>query len=369
MSSLLWLLACAEDPKVPVAPVEEETRTPLPTACGALPAASGGVIVDDLVTAVASAQAGDVLLLEAGTYNLDTAVEIAVEGLTIRSLDGDPAGVVIEGGYAAASLFDVRAADFLLAEVTLQRSYDAAVNVLGAPGAWVWGVDVLDPEGPGVAAVPWQGAYADDGVVACSTFTRTETCDGAIEGTQAAGWSVWGNTVRQAICDAGAIKFATGSADTVIERNVVFSGQEGIALGDLDYDADEPRIHDHACAGGDQLGHYGGLVVNNLVSGSIRLENACGASVLHDTATGGIGWTSGESLVVRNNLASVNDTGGADVSGNLAPGASDFVSDEDLHLAAGSAAIDAGIAGDTDVDVDGEARDATPDVGADEVVP
>lgn len=341
----------------------------LPDACGPLPA-GGGDEVGDLAAAVADAGPGDTLLLADGTWSLDEAVEIGVDGLTIRSASGDASAVVIDGGYAASALFTVRAADFTLAEVTLQHSYDAAVEVLGARGTWLWGVRVVDPQGYGVSAEAWQGEYADDGVVACSTFTRTETCSGAIDARQAAGWTVRGNGVEQGACDATGIRFWTGSRDTLVERNVVATQGEGIALGDTDYEADEPRVHDHACAGGDQMGHYGGVVRDNLVAGAIRLEEACGATVLHDTATGGLSWTSGEALVVRNNLAAVDDAGGATVEGNLAPGDADFVSATDLHLAAGSAAIDAGVPnqpGDADTDVDGDPRDdGAPDVGADE---
>lgn len=347
----------------------------LPDVCGPLPE-SGGTVVDvapgdDLAALVADAVAGTTLRLADGTYDLTGGgLEIAAEGVVVRSASGDAGAVVLEGGWATAELVSVRAADAVVAEVTLAHAYGAAVAAYGVPGLRVWGVDVVEPQGEALAVRPWQGAYADDGVVACSTVTRTETCAPGFDGTQAEGWRVWGNAVDAAACDAPGIRFWTGSKDTVVERNVVRADGWGIALGDTEYDEGDPRAYADAPCAEAEAGHYGGVVRNNLVAGGVRLVEACGARAFHNTATTGLAWTSSTDLVLANNLADLLGGDGATAEGNRAPADGDFVSADDLHLAAGSGAVDAGVPlapGDADDDVDGEPRaDGSPDVGADE---
>ncbi len=352
----------------------------LPEDCAVLPAGNGVRLGPEDTTTLretlATAVPGAVYLLDDGVYTLtggDSAHNLAIaDGVTVRSASGNAAAVVLEGGYATTELVTL-GAGALLAEVTLAHAAGNAVSIRGASGARVYGVVVVDPGGVGVAVLPERGAYADDATIGCVTVTRTETCDVGIEGVQADGARVFGATIDAAACDEPGIRFATGSRGTVIERaRVTTAGPVGIAVGANDYGEGDERIYaDAACPDRTSVGHYGGVVRNVfVVGGGIRVEDACGGTVAHASIWGGdLSWAFSEELVLANNLAALSDGGGGTASGNLAPTSADFVDADagDLHLADGSAAIDAGtpVDGVTD-DIDGAPRDTAPDLGADE---
>ncbi len=350
---------------------EQPAAVELPEDCSALPEQSGMGVLDaeGLVALLAEATAGDVIELDAGTYELSAPIVIP-DGVTVRSGDGDAGFVVLEGGFATAEL--VQMGDgATLAEVTLSRSYGDAVAIRAASDARVYGVHVVDPGGRGVAVLPERGVYSDDATIACVTVTRSTACNVAIEGVQTEGTRVYGATIDQPACDEPGIRFATGSKDTVIERSrVTVAGPVAFQLGDEDYVEDEPRAHADAPCDDEQRGHYGGVVRNVFaVGGGVRVEDACGARVEHVSAWGGdLSWSFADDLVVENNLASLLDPGGAG-AGNLTPTAADFVDADggDLHLAEGSAAIGAAVPSDVTDDIDGDPRDdGAPDVGADQ---
>ena len=85
-------------------------------------------------------------------------------------------------------------------------------------------------------------------------------------------------------------------------------------------------------------------------------------------------WENTDALL-QNNLTThgivERDGAGATLEGNLSDQATDHFVDAaggDLHLSGGSTAIGAGVDAGVASDFDGEARDAMPDVGADEVL-
>ena len=166
---------------------------------------------------------------------------------------------------------------------------------------------------------------------------------------------------------------------------------------------DARTYSDNPCpeAGNDYVGHYDGIVRNNFIFANdagllasssgfdcgICFSSACGAQAVHNTimSTGdnfsSIEWRFSTSTGVQilNNIAShplrERDGASGTQDGNLESAQSSLFVDGqngDLHLTSGaSAAIDQGVqiaGGLCDDDIDGEARDSSPDVGADELL-
>ena len=195
--------------------------------------------------------------------------------------------------------------------------------------------------------------------------------------------------------------FWRGCRDTIVERNVMRDNARGVGFG-LMTDGVARTYPDDPCpaAGGDYVDHYGGIVRNNFIFGGraelfaspdgfdcgVCLWSACGARVVHNSiaSTGdsfsSIEWRFATSvgIEISNNIAThpmrERDGSSASQAGNL-EGASLglFVGGSvgNLHLDPGAAAaIDRGVtlaAGLCADDIDGELREATPDIGADEL--
>jgi hypothetical protein len=93
------------------------------------------------------------------------------------------------------------------------------------------------------------------------------------------------------------------------------------------------------------------------VSMEYRFGNTS-ATIANNLVTHDIVQRDGGQAELQGNLQGVDTSGFVDIAGN------------DLHLSSGSAAIDAGTAlraGLADEDIDGDPRDGSPDVGADEI--
>jgi hypothetical protein len=197
---------------------------------------------------------------------------------------------------------------------------------------------------------------------------------------------VWRNRIEGFWCEHGlsehGIHMWRASADTVVEENVIVDCARGIGFG-LGSGAD---------------GHTGGIIRNNFVAAAdgdlfaseygfdagIALWGAEGAAVIHNTVAStmapfsSIEWRYIDtSVTIENNLTTgpILDRGGSAVlTTNLSDEPASLFADVaagDLHLAiAGSSPVDAGTslpAGTCDGDVDGQRRDANPDIGADEL--
>ena len=399
-----------------------EPDGPLPDPCPALPAPDGDVItvtpdqVADLPSITWSAPEGSTIVLEPGTYLLEDGLGFSAPGVTLRSSTSNPSDVVLDGQGTVVELVFVTEPDCTVAEVTLQNAVDHAIHVSGsatanADGMTIYRVDMIDAGRLGVHInVSSEGFAADDGLLACSSLTLTDarrtalgdTCTSVsgISGQGVRGWHLRDNAISGLWCDHGlagsAIRFYAVSGDTRIERNVIRDCALGILLG-LYEDADPLRPYpDPPCTDG-YYGHYGGEVVNNMVVNSgtgiaasddgfdagIGLWQVCGASVYHNTVVSAIGAHSSieyrfsrTQAKVVNNLVSDTildrDDAGVPIAGNLQQvDLADFVDPlgGDAHLVDGASAIDAGVPLGADAvthDIDGDPRDARPDVGADE---
>ncbi|MCA9621377.1 MAG: right-handed parallel beta-helix repeat-containing protein [Myxococcales bacterium] len=402
----------------------------LPSAdCEPLPAPSGPVIMvgpnDDVAGAVATAQSGDTVLLAAGTYDLSgSALWVGDDGVTIRGATGDPADVVLDGGYdtAGGGLISIPGlSQVTIADLTIRRPRYHAIHVTGgdaaANGTLIHNVHLFDPGEQAIKInTTGQGSYADDGEVACSHIELTDAgrqqvmsytssgsnCyTGGIDGHDARGWLVHHNTIAGFWCDNGdlsehGVHFWTGSRDTTVVANRFVDNARAIGFGLV---GGGRTYGDDPCPGvSGNPGHYGGLIANNFVvatrdavfaspsgvDSGIALWYACDATVVHNTIAfddqpfTGIEWRFAETraLIVNNFVShglAERDGASATLDGNLENAPLSDLADVpgyDLHLAAGATAIAAGASQGSSLapeDIDGDARpNDTPDVGADQ---
>jgi hypothetical protein len=373
--------------------------------CPPLPAPTGTVIevqpaqVGDLPAIVAGAAAGTTILLDDGTYDLNGSfLHVTTPGLTLRSASGDREAVVLDGSYVSGELISIQASNTTVADLTLTRAYFHPIHVSGPgvpiSGVLIHNVHIIDPGEQAVKVNPVGEGTVDDSTLRCShieltdagrTHIRNNCYTGGLDAHRATGWRVWRNRVEGFWCEEGlsehGIHLWRASADTVVEENVILDCARGIGFG-LGSGAD---------------GHSGGVIRNNFVAAAdgdlfaseygfdagIALWGAEGAAVYHNTVAStqspfsSIEWRFiSTSVALANNLTTgpIRDRGGSAVlTTNLESVSTDLFSDVvsgDLHLVgAESSPVDAGTAlaaGACAGDLDGQGRDASPDVGADE---
>jgi len=395
--------------------------TPLEDPCPPLPPPTGPVLsvaierAAELPSLVAQATEGTTIVLEPGTYWLDRSISFNAPNVTLRSSTGRPEDVVLDGQRLGTIIF-AQQPGTTIAELTLRRSGHHLVHVTGSPSAPAGGVvgyrlHLVDP---GLAAFKinpsYEGYPADDGTLACSSVRltqegREELADACPEtagvvGYGAFGWTIRDNTVEGFWCPSGlpgaAIRFLEASANQWIERNAVRDCAIGIMLGLWEqYEPVRPYDLEPVCGEG-YFDHMGGVVRNNTVVAvgtgigaseagldtGIGLWNVCDATVVHNTVASAVDTYNAieyrfprTQARVVNNLVTHDildrDDAGVPVAGNAMVMLNEFVAplSGDVHLVEGSTAIDAGVALGEDAvphDIDGDPRDARPDIGADE---
>jgi hypothetical protein len=379
--------------------------------------------VAELEGAVNNAQPGDAILLADGNYALDGVyLWIDTPGVALRSASGDREAVVLDGNYQSTEIVTIAASDVTVADLTIREAYTHPIHVVtdGADtvGTLVYNVHLIDPREQAIKINPGTaGTYADDGVIACSTIELTDVgrpnvnptsggCyTGGVDGHQARGWVIRDNVIRGFWCETGLSEHGVhcwrGCRDTVVERNYFIDNARGVGFG-LATSGTARTFTDDPCPGvSGYVGHYGGVVRNNFIFVSdpgllaspdgfdcgICFWSACYARAVHNTvvSTGdnfsSIEWRFDTSAGVEilNNIVThplrERDGASAHQAGNLPDALLALFVDGaggDLHLAPGAAAaIDQGAAvpaGMCTDDIDGEPRDASPDIGADEHV-
>ena len=394
-----------------------------PGPCAPLPPPSGTVIdvtpaqAGQLASIVSGAPAGSTIRLADGTYALGGAlVNLRAPGVTLRSLSGNAAAVVLDNDYQGGDLLAVTASNVTVADLTVRRAWFHPIHVApqAAPitGTLIHNVRVIDPGEQGIKINPNAGFHADAGEIRCSRVELTDQgrphirngCyTGGIDGHRALGWRVHDNVIAGFWCATGlsehGIHFWTGSRDTVVERNVLRNNARGIGFG-LGLNTPGRTYADVPCPGVTSAGHFRGVIRNNFVvvndprvfsqasggfDAGIALEQVCLAETSHNTVYStqppfsSIEWRfAGNAGRVANNLVSHNlrarDGAAATVAGNVENGPPSLVVDlagaGDLHLRIdAAAAIDRGVVlppGTVDGDIDTDPRDTAPDVGADE---
>ena len=407
----------------------ETTGGPDPaTPCAPLPPPAGRVInvtpaqAGELPSIVADAASDTTIALADGTYDMSAGalLHFVTPGVTLRSQSGDRDAVMLDGKYGLGELALISASDITIADITLTRSFWHPIHVTGGAAAnventTIYNVRVLDPgqQGIKVNASP-EGFYADHGLIACSSIELTDSgraqvkdnCyTGGIDAHSAWGWTIRDNYVEGFWCEQGlsehAIHLWVTCRDTLVERNIIVDCGRGVGFGLGETGNGKTRVYpDDPCPGLSYVGHIDGIIRTTTVlarrpelfasaagfDSGIALEQACGAQVYHNTVASlqppftaiEYRWPN-TSAILTNNLAThaikQRDGATAQLNNNLSDAPLSHFFDApggDLHLAADSPAIDAGAPlapGLADDDQDGDPRDASPDIGADERAP
>jgi hypothetical protein len=395
--------------------------------CMPLPPPDGNVIdvdpsmADQLPQIVASAPSGSTISLQDGTYRMTGSseaqrrIQIYTPGITLRSASGHAEDVVIDGEYATDEMVFIGASNTTLADFTLTHAVDHLVHAAGGDNGTITGVRLLGmrfvdsgEQFVKVNANATRTAYVDGGELACSAFQLTDAgrphiqrdpggCyTGGIDAHGAQGWHVHHNRFEGIYC-AGeglaehAIHFWNGARDTLVENNVIINCARGIGLG-LAQSGETRSYPDDPYPGVGYIGHYGGLVRNNVIfanidfyDSGISLAQARGARVYHNTVVSDGGQAFFSSIDyrfantdadIRNNLTrriTQRDGAHAELDANTeSTPLTDFqdVTAGDFHLRAGATdAIDTGVVvPDAGLDIDGQphTRGGAPDRGADE---
>ena len=375
---------------------------------------------DELPDIVAGAPEGATILLEDGTYTMDTEGEMArrlqfrTEGVTLRGKSMDATKVVIDGEYVTNEIVSITASNVTIADLTIKRANHHLVHVSTAGtavvGTRLHRLRLIDSRQQFVKInTAGDGFFTDFGTVSCSEFEMTSTgrqnawdgCyTGGIDAHTSRGWHVWKNSFDGIHCDSGlaehAVHFWTESRDTIVEQNEIRNCARGIGFGltqsddnDRDYaDNPYPEVASY-------IGHYDGIIRNNLIYADpgmdsifdtgIELAQARGALIYHNTVASDVSFRSidvryANSLAtIKNNIfrTNINQREGGQFSGdhNVTEAESALFVDADsgdyrLDPAA-DGAIDAGVdVSEAGLDLFGNAHDVgAPDIGAHELQP
>jgi hypothetical protein len=398
--------------------------------CEPLPPPTGRIVevtvdrADELPGIVRSAEAGTTILLGDGTYRFsqqdesERRLRITNQRVSLRSASGNRDRVVIDGEYATEEILTISASNVTVAELTITRAVHHPIHVTGGATGDITGTHLyklrLVDGGEQFVKINTSGqtpnTYADDGLIECSSFEMTPEgrehvvpepggCyTGGIDGHQARGWEIRNNVFRGIHCENGslaehAIHFWTSSRDTLVEQNRIIDCARGIGfgLGDGGGKVPDRAYEDDPDPGVGYIGHYGGVIRNNMIVNTsgfeyfdtgIELEQARGTRVLHNTvmhsanafASISYRFDNTEVTLANNLVRSLRERDGAVATTQTNLETTDLnlfedVELDDYHLKqSGIGAIDQGTelddAGD---DIDGEAHDqGPPDIGADE---
>ena len=260
-----------------------------PAPVPASPTATIGV-EDAFHNLIEAAAAGDVFVLEAGTYTLADTIDVTADGVSVIGVDRD--AVVIEVA-AGSTAFDVKSSRFTVANLTIRGGETSVRFQPGGATDTSGGTvryTVLDsPDLRHIEIDDQNGGVAVGGEVICNKMLHDPgQCDGtdnssrAVLAHPAPAWRFSTNEVRDTYCeDRPVAAFALQEGDGAIaDNNIFFNGDAAIHLGPF-FGPLEP------CSGGGEIS--GAVVCNNLVhhsrsssNGSIELRGACDAGVVHN---------------------------------------------------------------------------------------
>jgi hypothetical protein len=372
--------------------------------------------VNRLQSILDTARPGDTIQLSDGLYPLPQTLVFRTPGVTLRSRSGNRLGVVLDGQYGIGDVLLLQRSDITIADLTLTRSNWHLVHVVpdggSSSGTTLHNLRAIDGGQQFIKVNQANGQFADGGVVRCSslemtdvgrTYVRDNCYTGGIDILHTRGWQISANILSGFWCDAGlsgpAILAWSGSRDTIVDRNVIINSARGIGLG-LGSGIEGRTYSDSPCGGAPNIGHYGGAVTNNFIMANdarlfasaagfdtgIGLEQSCETTVAHNTVaataaphSSSIEWRfASTTALVANNLVThallPRDGARASLAGNVVNAPLSLfvdVAGANLHLLPGAtAAIGTGavLTPPLSSDIDGDTRDAAPDVGADEYV-
>ena len=226
-------------------------------------------------------------------------MQLARQGVTLRSRSGDPRDVVIDGAYGSSELVQVSASGITVAEVTLTRARDHLVHAFPPEGGRsierlrLYRVRLVDSGEQFVKAnqnVSRSGRVSRSSVE-CSSFRMTAAgarnierafgCyTGGIDAHGARRWHVRRNRFQGIYCEDGevaehAVHFWRRASGTLVENNLIVNCARGIGFG-LTADANDR--------------HTRGVIRRNAIIGDIpqydsgiEIANAPDVRVLHNT--------------------------------------------------------------------------------------
>jgi hypothetical protein len=253
--------------------------------------------VAELVSAINNATAGEEILIQDGTYDLNgNYLRITVPELTIRSASGNRDSVVLDGNRVTTEVFQVVASNTTIQDLTIQYVVNHPIHVVGSSTADTTGtvIDNVHIIDPGQQAIKinsdYSGHTADTGRISNCLIELTDSgrayvlshngsCyTGGVDGHAATGWTVEDNVIQGFWCASSlsehGIHFWSGSTDTLVQRNLIYDCDRGIGFG---------------------LGsspHVRGIIRNNMIyhpqnhgvsDVGIGLENATGTQVYNNT--------------------------------------------------------------------------------------
>lgn len=362
--------------------------------------------VSELVSAVANLQSGMTVAIQPGTYDLSSLVDAlyipqGISDWTIRGATGDRDDVVITGngmnGSVRFGFWIGNSPNGTIADLTLRdiKEHGVIAN-LGAHDMLYHGLRIVDIGDQFIKSNPnGFGNGNNRGTVIYSVFEYTTDEQGAggtanytngVDVHAGDDWKITHNLFRNFLHRPGAglagpaILMWNGSTNTLAESNTFLNVARAIAFG----------LRDNSSG----FDHSGGTIRNNMIYQDANLSNdvdvAIGVAdspntrVHHNTVLNNGAYpnaieyrfASTTNVDIRNNLvdAAIHSRNGAtaNVQNNATNASSSlFVNPAagDLHLVSGASVIDQGIPlGDEQYDIDGDRRDAQPDLGADEFV-
>jgi hypothetical protein len=399
-------------------------------ACGYLHPSGGTVITVNnlaaLQNAINSAAGKTTILVASGSYDMRTSpyagygigIQVSRRDITIRSASGNPDDVIFDAGGmtdGVAKAFMISdyttlldsLRNITLADITIRNASNHLISVQGefhSRNLMIHNVHLVNAGQQLIKVNPASSSNptpVTNGTVACSrieyeTFLVGGWYTQGVDIHAGDHWTIRDNVIRNIRADPAtgtmggpAILVWSNSAGTIVERNTIIDCDRGITFGDWSHN------------GMPYLDETGGIIRDNVIRGymeanpegtlgsyeSISLSNAAEVTVGNNTMYAPGFTNRGIDLVgpaVRmntfvNNITDKEITMRAGAVGaentftsNMEhAGASNYLDAPggDLHLAAGSQAVDAGsffdgICADMDCEV---VADGEPDIGADEV--
>ncbi len=354
--------------------------------------------VGQLVSAVGNLKSGQTISISPGTYNLTGTADAlyipqGISDWSIRGQTGDRRDVTIRGdgmnGSVRFGFWIGNSSGGTIADITISdiREHGVIANP-GADDMLFHGLRILDIGDQFIKSNPASnGSGNDRGMVQYSIFEyRTAAPDdytNAIDVHAGDRWNIRQNLFKNFISSQGlagpAILIWNGSTNTTVDGNTFINNARGIALGLLNKS--------------NGLDHAGGTIINNMfyrgstLSGSldvpIAIADSPGTKIWHNTVLDESNYPnsieyrfgSTTNVDIRNNLLNQSITARDGASGTINNNATSateslFVNPSlgDLHLRdTADIAIDRGqVILELNHDIDGQSRDATPDLGADE---
>jgi len=239
----------------------------------------------DLRHQAANAASDTTILIAPGVYNLGDSVHIVNSGITLRSVTGSRADVVLDGGGMLTGhthVILIEADDVTIADLTIRNGGEHGVSINGSDNPKLYNLHIYDT-GSQLVKVNPVGDGSHGGILACSRLEYTSTAPdeytNGISAHDAHDWSVrdnqWYRIRTPGNTPAPTILFWSGSSNTVVERNLLVDCYQGIAFGNSSHGVGD---------------HIGGIVKNNFIYASlphdsvIEMVHATDWYVAHNTA-------------------------------------------------------------------------------------